>query len=61
MRQATVPRKSPKNVWLNATFEYFAACLESKPREAEAKIRYPAITRIRIEIKNGMSTFTRFI
>ena len=56
MKQANVPRKSPKKVWLNATFEYFTACFDKRPKEAEENIKKPTTRSMIMEIRKGMST-----
>ena len=59
--QAKIPRKSPKKVWLKETLEYDALLLAKSPIEADEKIRNPPITRTKMEIKKGMSTFILFM
>ena len=61
IKQAKIPKIKPKIIWFVETLIYFSGCFESNPSDADEKIKKPATTNIPTEIKNGMSTFTRFI
>jgi hypothetical protein len=46
---------------VNVTEAYFPFWVERSPREADEKIKKPAITSMLMEKRKGMSTFIRFI
>jgi hypothetical protein len=46
---------------LKDTLEYVVLLLDSRPSEADEKIKKPPTMRMPIDMRNGMSTFIVFI